>query len=282
MAIQQHLLRTERSIDDEWFEVLKISDGLFAISEPRHYEHTVIYLLLGTDQAILIDTGCGIGDLSNVVKQLTTLPITVINTHTHLDHLGGNRQFSDIFMFDHRRSRDIASQGAPKDSVTWELHREELVTPPWPVGFRTENSAIPPFKVSRWLNHNDVLVFGDLRLKVLHTPGEAPDHICLIELTRRILFSGDILLNGPVWSHLDGGDIRDLHESYQLLIQHQHEFDILMPSHNEPCQSKNLLPLALTASEDILAGSTRYKQGVDPWGRSYRRFDFGRISILLK
>ncbi|MDB5552655.1 MAG: hypothetical protein JWL86_2639 [Rhizobium sp.] len=270
------------AIDDDWFDVLKVSDYLFAISEPRHYEHTVIYLLLGSDRAILIDTGCGIGNLRRVVEQLTTLPVTVVNTHTHLDHLGSNHQFSEICMFDHPRSRDISSVGASRKLLLWELHRDELVTLPWPRDFRIEESALPPFDVSRWLKHDDVLEIGDICLRVLHTPGEAPDHICLLDHTHRILFCGDILLNGAVWSHLDGGDVGDLQKSYTLLMRRFDEFDVLMPSHNAPCQGKDLLPIALAASEDVLSGIAEPQAGVDLWGRHYKKYDFGRISILSK
>ncbi|PSS64507.1 MBL fold metallo-hydrolase [Ensifer sp. NM-2] len=268
--------------DDDWFEVLIISDYLFAISEPRHYEHTVIYLLLGSNRAILIDTGCGIGNLRRVVEQLTTLPVTVVNTHTHLDHLGSNHQFSEILMFDHPRSRNISSEGAPQEVLVWELLRKELVTPPWPHGFRHEEAALPPFKVSRWLKQDDVLEIGDIHLRVLYTPGEAPDHICLLDQTHRILFSGDILLNGPVWSHLDGGDVSELQKSYELLMRHYDEFDVLMPGHNAPCQHKGLLPIALAASEEVLSGKAQPQAGVDLWGRHYNKYEFGRISILSK
>lgn len=270
------------TIDDDWFDVVKISEYLFAISEPRHYEHTVMYLLIGSNRAVLIDTGCGIGNLRRVVEQLTVLPVTLVNTHTHLDHLGSNHQFSEILMFDHPRSRDISSEGAPQEVLLWELLREELVTPPWPHGFRREGAALPPFNVSRWLKHDDVLEVGDIRLRMLHTPGEAPDHICLLDQTHRILFSGDILLDGPVWSHLDGGDIGELHKSYELLMRHYDEFDVLMPSHNAPCQSKDLLPIALAASEEVLSGKAQGRAGMDLWGRHYNKYDFGRISILSK
>jgi len=278
----QHARPQRIPIDDDWFDVLKISDYLFAISEPRHYEHTVIYLMLGRDHAILIDTGCGIGNLRRVVEQLTPLPITVINTHTHLDHLGSNGQFAEIFMFDHPRSRDISSRGAPPEVLLWELHRQELVTPPWPRGFRQQEGTLPPFNVSRWLKHDDVVERGGLRLRIVHTPGEAPDHICLLDQTHRILFSGDILLDGPVWSHLDGGDVAQLHESYELLMHHYDEFDLIMPSHNAPCQPKDLLPIALAGSKDVLSGKAQPQAGVDPWGRHYKIYDFGRISILSR
>jgi glyoxylase-like metal-dependent hydrolase (beta-lactamase superfamily II) len=270
------------AVDDDWFEILKLTDYLYAISEPRHYEYTVVYLLIGNGEALLIDTGCGIGNLRRVVEQLTQLPATVVNTHAHLDHLGSNHQFAEIMAFDHPRSRNIASNGAPSEILHWELLRPDLVTPPWPDGFHLEEAALPPFHVSRWLRHGDSLELGGVLLKVLHTPGEAPDHLCLLDQTHRILFSGDILLAGPVWAHLDGGDINDLHNSYELLMRHYDQFDIVMPGHNKPSQDKELLPIALAASEDILSGEADLESGTDPWGRHYRKYECGAMSILVK
>jgi glyoxylase-like metal-dependent hydrolase (beta-lactamase superfamily II) len=270
------------TIDDDWFEVQKIGDYLYAISEPRHYEHTVLNLLIGDKHAILIDTGCGIGNLRRAVELLTSHPVTVINTHTHLDHLGSNSQFSNIMMFDHPRSRGVSRDGVPQETLFWELLNEKVVTPPWPRGFERQKAALPPFEVSRWLKHGDVVEIGGIRLKVLHTPGEAADHICLLDQTHRILFCGDILLNGAVWSHLDGGDVRALRASYELLMRHYDEFDFLMPGHNAPCQSKDLLPIALAGAEDVLSGKVRSEDGIDPWGRQYKKYNFGPISILTK
>jgi glyoxylase-like metal-dependent hydrolase (beta-lactamase superfamily II) len=269
-------------IRSDWFEVDQLADFLYAISEPRHYEHTVIYLIVGRDRAILIDTGCGIGDLFFVVRQLTNLPVTVVNTHTHLDHLGSNNQFNDIVILDHKRSRTISMHGATKDALMWELHNEKLVTPPWPKAYNRTKIALPPFKVSRWLQHGDHLDIDGADLEVLHTPGEAPDHICLLDHTHRILFCGDILLAGAVWSHLDGGDVGDLLQSYQLLYDRLDDFDILMPSHNAPSLDKEVLKLALAGAKDVLEGKSVPTVGNDPWGRSYRRYDFGPIAILRK
>ena len=61
------------AVDDDWFEVVKVSDALYAIMEPRHYEHTVLNLLIGEGHAILIDTGCGIGNPRRLVEQLTAI-----------------------------------------------------------------------------------------------------------------------------------------------------------------------------------------------------------------
>lgn len=270
------------AIDDDWFDVHKVTDRLYAIAEPRHYEHTVLNLLIGDRHAVLIDTGCGIGNVRRAVEQLTPYPVTVVNTHTHLDHLGGNHLFSDIVMFDHPRSRGISRDGAPQETLFSEIINDRIVTPPWPIGFEREKAALPPFSVSRWLKHGDTFEIGGIRLKVLHTPGEAPDHICLLDEDQRILFSGDILLDGAVWSHLDGGDVAQLRQSYELLMQHYDDFDFLMPCHNAPCQPKDLLPIALAGAEEVLSGKAKPQKGIDPWGRRYRKYNFGRISILTK
>src|SRR5258706_6075323 len=83
--------KLERVLPDEsWFEIYRIRPGVFAIYEPKQFEEVISYLILGDDRALLFDTGLGVGKISAVVIRLTTLPVTVINSHTHFDHVGGN------------------------------------------------------------------------------------------------------------------------------------------------------------------------------------------------
>jgi len=78
---------------DSWFAVEEIDNDTFAISEYRHWEETHCYLLLGTESAILIDTGLGISNIRNIVDHLTSLPVMVVTTHVHWDHIGGHKYF---------------------------------------------------------------------------------------------------------------------------------------------------------------------------------------------
>ena len=57
------------------------------------------YLAEGEEKAVLIDTGCGLGDLRSYVKSLTDKPITVLLTHGHLDHAPGAVQFEKVYMW---------------------------------------------------------------------------------------------------------------------------------------------------------------------------------------
>jgi glyoxylase-like metal-dependent hydrolase (beta-lactamase superfamily II) len=83
-----------------WFEVYEVAPGVFAIYEPHQAEETIGYLIVGSKQAMLFDTGMGIGDIRKVTAELTNIPIIMLNSHTHHDHVGGNWQFDTIFGMD--------------------------------------------------------------------------------------------------------------------------------------------------------------------------------------
>ena len=51
------------AVDDDWFEVYRIIDGVFAIYEPGQFEEVISFLITGQDHALLFDTGLGIGDM---------------------------------------------------------------------------------------------------------------------------------------------------------------------------------------------------------------------------
>ena len=77
----------------DWLTIQQLDKDTWALSEPRHWEETHAYLLAGTKQALLIDTGLGVCDLFSAVRSLTSLPVTVALTHAHWDHIGGCNEF---------------------------------------------------------------------------------------------------------------------------------------------------------------------------------------------
>ncbi len=272
--------RLSRSQD--WFEIYRLAPDLFVFHEPRHWEETNATLVVGADEAVLIDTGCGIGDLRSAVARCTELPVTVLLTHTHADHLGSARQFERLALFDHPVSRRVAQEGVPLETLENEILDARFVTPPWPPEFDRSGFAVPPLDIDRWLVDGEALQLADRCWEVLHTPGEAPNHTCLLDRSGRVLFCGDILLRGAVWTHLEGGSLEELTDSYRKLMNRYDDFDWLMPSHNEPWLDKSLLPEALAGAERVAAGKVVPTEVVDPWGRTLHRYVVGRFELLTR
>src|SRR5262245_38307742 len=81
-------------VPDAWFEVYRIRPGVFAIYEPHQFQEVISYLITGPKDALLFDTGMGISRMRPLVEYLTKLPVQVLNSHTHADHVGGNFEFS--------------------------------------------------------------------------------------------------------------------------------------------------------------------------------------------
>lgn len=74
----------------EGYTVQLVAEDVWAIDE---FGADIIYLVKGEKSAAVIDTGSGFGNLKKVIETLTDLPYVVLNTHGHLDHVGGNHDF---------------------------------------------------------------------------------------------------------------------------------------------------------------------------------------------
>ena len=77
-----------------WLKATRTAEGVWTISDNGSDN---MYLVEGRDKALLIDTGLGVARLSAFVRSLTTKPLTVVNTHGHPDHAGGNFEFKSVY-----------------------------------------------------------------------------------------------------------------------------------------------------------------------------------------
>lgn len=178
---------------DDWFTIENIDKQTFVISEYKHWEKIHCYLVIGSDRAVLIDTGLGISNIRNVVDRLTTLPVLVITTHVHWDHIGGHNFFSDIAV--HKAETKWISNKFPLSLpvVKSNLLKESC---DFPRNFDIEKYRIFQGKPTKILEDGNLINLGNRELSVLHTPGHSPGHICLYEIEREYLFSGDLIYMG--------------------------------------------------------------------------------------
>jgi glyoxylase-like metal-dependent hydrolase (beta-lactamase superfamily II) len=261
----------------DWFEVYKVKDGIYAIYEPYQYEEALCTLILGEEKAVLIDTGCGIGNIRDVVEEITDLLVMVVNTHAHNDHIAQNYLFDEVAMLDHPWSHE-AEKGLPNSEMA-HLIADGMLWKELPEGFDAENYVVPGFKVTHWFKEGDIIDLGNRTLEVIHTPGHTPDCVCFLDREDRLLFTGDMFYTGGIYTYLNGGDIPTFIDSYLKMLEYYDEFDYLMPSHNEPWVEKVLLRDVFKAVVDIAEGRGKFVEGTDR-GTSIRKYDFGRFSVV--
>ena len=266
-------------VSDDWFEVYLVGSDTYVIYEPGQYEEALSNLIIGSNRAALLDTGCGISDISQVVKELTALPVFVLNTHSHNDHIADNHRFKDIWMLDHLWSVK-AQKGLPNSKMI-HLVAPGMTWKPLPTNFRKEKYIIPSFKVTHFFKDGEVIDLGERTLEVIHTPGHTPDSCCFLDRKNRLLFTGDMFYTGGIYTYLDGGDIPTFIKSYRKMLNFYEEIDRLMPSHNEPFVEKELLKDVLKAVEFIMDGKGNYIEGKD-MGIPIRKYLFNRFSIITR
>jgi glyoxylase-like metal-dependent hydrolase (beta-lactamase superfamily II) len=140
---------------------------------------TNAYVLVcrATGDSVLVDTPA---EASKIVERLKgTNPRYILITHSHMDHLGA---FSEL----------KAKLGVRVGAHPLEAGR--LPSPP-----------------EILLNDGDIVSFGDVELKVLHTPGHTPGSLCF--LAGRYLISGDTLFPGGPGKTSRPADLRQIIES---------------------------------------------------------------------
>ena len=134
------------------------------------------YVIIGERNALVIDTMNGSEDVKAVAESVTSLPLILVNTHAHPDHIGGNHFFEEGYM-------------NPAD-----MPLVDMFTAP-------ENKGKAP--VLHPIQEGDVFDLGGLHAEVYELPGHTPGQICLLLVEDRILFTGDSI-NHHLWMQLDG------------------------------------------------------------------------------
>jgi hydroxyacylglutathione hydrolase len=183
---------------DPPLQVAAADEDTFVIRQSKsvNFEAPFLYLLLGTEMALLHDTGAtadaDLFPIRRTVEDLITgrsLRIVVTHSHGHGDHWAGDAQFTDL----------------PPGSIA-------------PIG---EDGVAEFFGIDDWPGGGTTLNLGDRPVDVLPTPGHLGDHIVLFDRTRGLLLGGDTMLPGTLTVR-DWGAFR---ESVSRLVRFARETD---------------------------------------------------------
>lgn len=238
-------------VADPWFEVYKVAPSVFAIYEPHQAEETISYLIVGSNHALLFDTGMGISDLKSVTKALTQLPIIVMNSHTHDDHVGDNWQFDTIYSMDTDFTRANA-RGSRVDAQA-EITPDQICGA-LPKGFDPKTYRTRPWKITAYKHDGDSIDLGGRNLQIIATPGHTPDAISLLDHDAGLLFTGDTYYPAPIWLFRPETDLVAYEASIRHLAALAPQVKTVLGAHNIPVAPPSVLPQLVTAFRTVRDG----------------------------
>jgi Zn-dependent hydrolases, including glyoxylases len=283
---EQYKLYEQLPAVSDWFEIYKLPKNIYAIYEPHHFQEVISFLVIGEEKALLIDTGLGFKDIKDEVDALTTLPIIVVNTHSHFDHVGSNWQFDKVFIINEPNALQRLKNGVNRRGET----TGEIDTNFEPEAFHYHNGEIPidlaTFKgkpsVPQPIENGYVFDLGGRKFEVVHTPGHSPDSIMLANHEEKILFTGDSFYPASLYAHIQKSDglnsEKDVYRSTISKVAGMFADYDLYCSHNEPICPGSMLVACAKAFDDIEAGTVDYIE--DESG--LKKYQFDGFAIITK
>lgn len=151
---------------------------------------------------VIIDPGAEDTSLIREIEKIKIKPEGIINTHGHSDHTGGNSGLKKRY------------------NIPIYIHKDDVLMLKDPIknlSFFTNKKIDIFYEPDILIKDGDIFTFGDIVLKVIHTPGHTPGSICLL-CNDAYLFSGDTLFSGDIGrTDLPGGDEKLILNSLKIL-----------------------------------------------------------------
>lgn len=154
------------------------------------------YLLYDdSKEGIVIDPACQneseFSELESFIKENSINLKYMVNTHAHVDHIMGNKFLRNHFNIEsvsHKAGLPLLKQAVEMGAA---------------FGIEVQK----PFEPDKFIDEGDELSFGNIHLKIFHTPGHSPGSIVLHHKESKSIFVGDVLFNGGIGrTDLPGGN----------------------------------------------------------------------------
>ena len=238
--------------------ITQVLDRVWHIGDPWGVWAT---LIAGERGALLVDTTTGMGDVAAAVRGLTDLPLTVVNTHGHADHMGGDYQFPEVLLpeTDLPYAR-IALSPEVKENVLGVTRRRKLIDP----GGRLEAFLASDLSNLKPLGENALFDLGGRTVRAVPLPGHTPGSTGFLCPELELLLGGDAVAP-MVYLHFPESCTV---AQYARLLEHIMEavpFRRLLSAHSDRLIPREELPLYLECARSVDPGkSLPYKDQLFP------------------
>ena len=223
-------------------EIIQINENTWRIED----NSVRFFLLTGTTDALLIDSGMRTSNAREIAESITTLPLQLLNTHADPDHISGNGMFESMRMH-------------AMEESNYRMHGG--------------TGTIVP------IHHGDQIDLGDRLLEIIHLPGHTPGSIAVLDRNHRVLISGDPIQDGRIFMFGARRNMNDYIESLENLSQYEGRFDTIYPSHGTFPVFPELIPKLISGAKQILAGQAEGTM-VDMFGKSVKLYQFDFAGFL--
>ena len=225
-----------------------------------------MYLVEGEDRALLIDAGCGVGNIAAYVGTLTKLPLTVVLTHGHYDHCGGMYRFDEVHL---NREERIPAAIHYTEEVGARIAKEH--------GFSDDPEAVTRIRDIRMLDLEDGRVFelgGGVEVEAICCPGHTVATMAMLIRPDRLLLTGEAC-HWITYLHFESGlTVERFRKSLVKLQTRESEWDSLLLSHPVVEAPKSLIPEMIGRCDQLLSRKTE--------GLVFEKFDDTCLHYVAK
>ena len=227
------------------YEIIQVNEQTWRIEDG----HVRFFLLTGTEEALLIDSGMQIRNAKEIAQSLTALPLKLLNTHADIDHIGSNHEFEAAYM-------------NPAECYNYYKNRPQ-----------EKHGKIFPV----W--DGDILGLGSRPLEIITIPGHTPGSIAVLDKKYRALISGDPIQDGQIFMFGTWREIHAYQHSLQKLKRYEGQFDTIYPSHGSFPVKPELIDELKEGVEKMLHGKIVPTEA-SFHGMSIPRYDVGAAAFL--
>ena len=205
-----------------------------------------MYLVIGRERTALIDTGYGLTGLRELVESLTSLPVTVLLTHGHIDHALGIFEFDDPYM-------NLLDEETFATHSDWNYRVQFLHDK----GYEPEDFSFQRVRPVCFHPIEDGQVFdlGGLHLKAYYAPGHTKGMTMFLFVEDRIMLFGDACGPNTMIMEDCSGQLSDYYKSLLVVKAHENEYDRIIRNHGTCESPKELLDSVMSICKRILDGT---------------------------
>ena len=249
-----------------YIEVYQFSDNVYGLFNQNcdGMGDVWMWLTIGPEKALLVDTAFGIGDMKGLVDKLTGgMPLIVVNTHGGPDHCLGNTRFGRVYCNEY----DYPSVKARGKQSSWDYLFDKSGNNIW---LQFDKKDIPVYKDYELVPVKNGHIFnlgGDHDVEVVWTGGHSPGHSMFLDKKNRRIFAGDVVCSDVI--ACGGGprpgtefgqylNLTTYRDNLTKLVARRDEYDYLFPGHFMMNLENTVLVHILEALNAIIANPDSY------------------------